>query len=62
MRHDHDTLLRLAQNRQRRIVNGRPRFDLTVEDAEASAYAAMRLAEASKSQVESRSSRPCVAA
>jgi hypothetical protein len=56
MRHDRDRLLRLAANRRRRLdAAGRPSFGLTREEAESSALTAMRLAEASKSQIAARS-------
>jgi len=55
MRDDMTTLLRLAEGRRRRLgTDGRPVFDLTADEAEASARTAMRLAQASKSQVEGR--------
>lgn len=55
MRYDEKTLMRLAENRERRLrANGRPKFGLTMDEAEASARSAMRLAQASKSQVERR--------
>jgi hypothetical protein len=63
MRHDQDTLLRLAESRRRRLgANGRPTFEITRDEAEASARSAMRLAQASKSQVEDRSLRRDVVA
>lgn len=56
MRHDQDMLNRLAVNRRRRIQeNGRPAFRLTSAELKSSARTAMRLAEASKSQVGARS-------
>jgi hypothetical protein len=56
MRHDRDTLNRLADNRRRRLrANGRPAFGLTVHEVERSTRTAMRLADASKSQAEARS-------
>jgi hypothetical protein len=58
MRHDHDILLRLAENRSRRLAtNGRPVFSLTDDEVAGSTTAAMRLAEASKSQIQARTSR-----
>lgn len=55
MRHDRDTLIRLAENRRRRMgADGRPRLELSDTDVERSTTTAMRLAEASKSQVEAR--------
>ena len=52
----YDTLVLLAENRQRRIgPNGRPVFALTDAEIENSTRMAMRLAEASKSQVEAHS-------
>jgi len=63
MRHDQNILLRLAESRQRRLGDdGRPVFGITLAEAEGSARSAMRLAQASKSQVESRSVRCTVAA
>jgi hypothetical protein len=56
MRHDRDTLNRLAENRRRRLqANGRPVLGLTAREVEQSTLTAMRLAEASKSQAEARS-------
>lgn len=56
MRHDRDTLNRLAENRRRRLqANGRPALELTAHEVEQSTLTAMRLAEASKSQAEARS-------
>ena len=56
MRHDRDTLNRLAENRRRRLqANGRPALGLTAREVEQSTLTAMRLAEASKSQAEARS-------
>ena len=55
MRHDRDTLSLLASNRRRRLQpNGRPLFGLTDAEITGSTRAAMRLAEASKSQAEAR--------
>lgn len=52
---DRDTLRILAAARRNRLQsNGRPRFDLTDEELEHSTKAAMRLADASKSQAEAR--------
>jgi hypothetical protein len=62
MRPDLDILLRLAESRRRRLVNGRPVFALTDHDAEGSARSAMRLAQASKSQVADRAGERCLAA
>jgi hypothetical protein len=54
----HDILVRLAENRERRLgPTGRPVFALTDVEVENSTRTAMRLAEASKSQVEARSRR-----
>lgn len=55
MSHDADILTKLAANRRARIGDdGRPRFDLTQEELERSTEVAMRLADASKSQIEQR--------
>lgn len=55
MRHDLETLLRLAENRRRRLdADGRPVFELTDREVEASTHSAMRIAQASKSQVAAR--------
>lgn len=55
MRNDREMLLRLAEKRERRLqANGRPFFGLTPEEVERSTRTAMRLADASKSQVEAR--------
>lgn len=55
MPQDRDTLKTLATARRNRLQsNGRPRFDLTEEEAERSTQTAMRLADASKSQAEAR--------
>jgi hypothetical protein len=52
-----DTLKLLATARRDRMQsNGRPRFDLTDEEVERSTRTAMRLADASKSQAETRAS------
>lgn len=52
---DRDLLIRLAEGRRRRLdADGRPSFGLTAEERESSAHAAMRLAQASKSQVAER--------
>lgn len=52
MRHGRDRLLRLAANRRRRLVaDGRPAFALTDDEVARSTHTAMRLAEASKSQL-----------
>jgi hypothetical protein len=52
---DRDKLMILATDRRDRIQsNGRPRFDLTDEEIERSTRTAMRLADASKSQAETR--------
>jgi hypothetical protein len=52
----YDILMQLAENRERRLgPNGRPVFALTDAEIENSTRTAMRLAEASKSQVEARS-------
>lgn len=46
-RHNRKMLLRLAENRHKRIgPNGRPVFDLTPEEIIASTKAAMRVAKA----------------
>lgn len=59
MRHDPAILERLAASRERRMgENGRPLFEITLEEAEASARTAMRLARASKSQVQMRPGAP----
>jgi hypothetical protein len=56
MRHDRDTLNRLAENRRRRLqAKGRPALELTAHEVEQSTLTAMRLAEASKSRAEARS-------
>lgn len=58
MRHDRDILIRLADARRRRLrADGRPVFDLTTQEVEQSTKTAMRLADASKSQVAARTSR-----
>ena len=50
MRGDRDTLLLLAEKRRARTgPDGRPRFNLSWEDAATSAATAMRLAQASVS-------------
>jgi len=54
MRDQTENLLLLAENRRRRMASGRPVFDLTPEQYERSAYWAMRVAQASKSQVAER--------
>jgi hypothetical protein len=55
MLRNYDTLLRLAENRRRRLqTDGRPMFDLTAGEVERSTRTAMRLAHASKSQIEAR--------
>jgi len=52
---DRDLLIRLAEGRRQRLDrDGRPFFGLTAEEREASAHVAMRLAQASKSQVAER--------
>jgi hypothetical protein len=49
MRHDRETLARLAANRRRRLqASGRPTFALTVREIERSTRTAMQLAGASK--------------
>lgn len=51
-----DNLKVLAAGRRNRLqINGRPRFDLTDAKIERSTQTAMRLADASKSQAEARS-------
>jgi hypothetical protein len=63
MRNDRDMLLRLAYNRRKRLTaSGRPVFMLTPDEVERSTRAAMRLAQASKSQVDQRLAESCVAA
>lgn len=63
MRHELDILLQLAESRRQRLgANGRPVFALTPAEAEGSARAAMRLAQASTSQVDDRDSSRCLAA
>jgi hypothetical protein len=55
--HDRDELMILATDRRNRMQsNGRPRFDLTDEEIKRSTRTAMRLADASKSQAETRAS------
>lgn len=55
MANDRDKLTILATGRRNRMLsNGRPRFDLTDDEIERSTRTAMRLADASKSQVEAR--------
>jgi len=54
MRDQTENLLRLAENRRRRISSGRPVLELTAEECERSSYWAMRVALASKSQVAER--------
>jgi hypothetical protein len=55
MANDRDKLMILATGRRNRMQsNGRPRFDLTDEEIERSTRTAMRLADASKSQAETR--------
>lgn len=55
MSRDRDKLMILATGRRDRMQgNGRPRFDLTDEEIERSTRAAMRLADASRSQAEAR--------
>lgn len=54
MRDQTENLIRLAENRRRRMSSGRPVFDLTADERERSAYWAMRVAQASKSQVAER--------
>jgi hypothetical protein len=49
-----ENLLRLAENRRRRMLSGRPVYKLTIEERERSSYWAMRVALASKSQVAER--------
>lgn len=52
---DRDLLIRLAESRRHRLdADGRPSFELTAEERESSAHVAMRLAQASKSQVAER--------
>ena len=56
MRHDQKILRDLAEHRRRRMrPNGRPCFNLTQAELASSTYVAMRLAKASKSQVEASS-------
>jgi len=51
MRHNRETLTRLATNRQRRLqANGRPAFVLTAREIERSTQTAMELADASKAR------------
>lgn len=58
MRHDRDLLMRLADARRQRLrADGRPGFDLTAQEIEQSTKTAMRLADASKSQVKARAGR-----
>ncbi len=58
MRHDRDILERLADGRRRRLrADGRPVFGLTADEIERSTKTAMRLADASKSQVKARARR-----
>jgi hypothetical protein len=53
MTQDHDLLLRLAEDRRRRIAaNGRPVFHLTDDEIGRSTHQAMRLAQASASTME----------
>jgi hypothetical protein len=61
---DRSLLLRLAAKRRERTgPDGRPTFDLTADERERSAHTAMRLADASKSQVEARAgTRPTATA
>jgi hypothetical protein len=55
MPHDRDKLMILAADRRDRMQgDGRPRFDLSDEEIARSTRTAMRLADASKSQVEAR--------
>jgi hypothetical protein len=55
MANNRDKLMILATDRRNRMQsNGRPRFDLTDEEIERSTRTAMRLADASKSQAETR--------
>ncbi len=62
MRSDRETLAFLAATRRRRLrARGRDVFNLSSEEVRSSTHAAMRLADASKSQVEARSHRPLVA-
>jgi hypothetical protein len=55
MPQDRDNLKALAAGRRNRLQsNGRPRFDLTDAEIERSTQTAMRLADASKSRAEAR--------
>jgi hypothetical protein len=55
MRHDRETLTRLATNRQKRIqANGRPAFALTTREIERSTRTAMQLTDASRHKREAR--------
>ena len=60
---DRNILVHLAENRRRRLQpSGRPLFDLTAEEVESSTKIAMRLAQASTSQIEREPVGPAVAA
>jgi hypothetical protein len=63
MRTDRDILIRLAEGRRRRLALGYgvPVFALTDEEIARSAHSAMRVAEASTSQVSQRTSQDCLA-
>jgi len=54
MRLDPKTLAVLAVARRSRLQEGRPHFDLTPAEIEQSTSTAMRLADASKGQLEAR--------
>ena len=58
MAHGRDKLMLLATDRRNRMQNdGRPQFDLTDEEIERSTRTAMRLADASKPQAETRTAK-----
>jgi hypothetical protein len=56
MLHDRDMLQALAADRRRRLVDGRPVFALSDAEIERSTRTAMKLADASKAQVATRTS------
>jgi hypothetical protein len=56
MHHDRDMLQALAEDRRRRLVDGRPVFGLSDAEIERSTRTAMKLADASKAQVAARTS------
>jgi hypothetical protein len=62
MRDQNEILRVLAENRRRRMTSGRPVFDLTAEERERSTHTAMRVAQASKSQVAERDDCGAIAA